>query len=127
YPINSELLAFIQVWRRPDGAVLVATKGAPEAVVGLCGLANEETAQITGRAQQLAERGLRILAVAEASWDERSIPDDPRRFAFSYLGLLAFEDPIRAAVPAATAEAKAAGIDVKMATGDFPRTARLIA
>lgn len=44
-----------------------------------------------------------------------------------FLGLAAFEDPVRPTVPAAIAEATAAGIKVKMITGDFHGTARAIA
>jgi Ca2+-transporting ATPase len=41
--------------------------------------------------------------------------------------LVAFEDPLRATVPAAVAECRTAGIRVVMITGDYPETARSIA
>jgi Ca2+-transporting ATPase len=44
-----------------------------------------------------------------------------------FLGLVAFEDPLRANVPAAVAECRTAGIRVVMITGDYPETARSIA
>jgi P-type Ca2+ transporter type 2C len=46
---------------------------------------------------------------------------------FEWLGLLAFEDPLRASVPAAVKLARQAGIGVKMITGDAPQTALAIA
>ncbi len=127
YGLTSTLLAISQVWRDGNGRLLVATKGAPEAVVGLCAMPPGDAAAVVDRAHRLANEGLRVLAVAEADWDTEVLPDDPRQFAFRYLGLLAFEDPVRASVPAAVAAAHAAGVKVKMITGDFPATARTIA
>ena len=46
---------------------------------------------------------------------------------FSFAGLLAFEDPIRAEVPEAVAAARRAGVAVAMITGDYPATALAIA
>ncbi len=127
YGLTRELLAVCQVWRGETGDLFVASKGAPEAIVDLCEMGPTERSRILQRAHELAEDGLRVLAVAEAQWDAAALPDDPRHFAFRYLGLLAFEDPVRASVPAAVAAAHEAGIRVKMITGDFPATARAIA
>lgn len=127
YGLTNTLLAISQVWRDSNGNLFVATKGAPEAVVGLCTLVPGDAAAVVDRAHRLANDGLRVLAVAEAGWDTEMLPDDPRQFSFRYLGLLAFEDPVRASVPAAVAAAHAAGVKVKMITGDFPSTARTIA
>ncbi len=103
------VLAISQVWRDSTGSLFVATKGAPEAVVGMCSMSPSDTASVVDRAHHLANEGLRVLAVAEATWGTEVLPDDPRQFAFRYLGLLAFEDPVRASVPAAVAAAHAAG------------------
>ncbi len=127
YGLTTALLAVSQAWRDSHGRLLVATKGAPEAVLGMCPMQAEDAASMLDRAHELARRGLRVLAVAEADWDAEGLPDDPRQFAFRCLGLLAFEDPVRASVPAAVAAAHAAGVQVKMITGDFPATARSIA
>ncbi|MGE4239767.1 HAD-IC family P-type ATPase [Ramlibacter sp.] len=48
-------------------------------------------------------------------------------YGFALLGLLAFEDPLRADVPAAVAVAREAGIAVVMITGDHAATALEIA
>ena len=127
YGLTTTLLAISQVWRDSTGSLFVATKGAPEAVIGMCPMSAGDAAAMIDRAHDLATEGLRVLAVAEATWDTEVLPDDPRQFAFRYLGLLAFEDPVRASVPAAVTAAHAAGVEVKMITGDFPATARTVA
>lgn len=127
YGLTSALLAVSQAWRDSRGELFVATKGAPEAVIGMCPMGTGDAASMLERAHELASHGMRVLAVAEAGWEDAALPDDPRRFAFRCLGLVAFEDPVRASVPAAVAAAHAAGVQVKMITGDFPATASTIA
>ena len=127
YGLTPELLAVSQVWRDVDGATFVATKGAPETVALLCRLDPEAKARWLERVHTMAAQGLRVLGIAVATWEGDTLPDDARSFAFTFLGLVAFEDPVRPSVAAAMAQAGAAGVKVKMITGDFPGTARAIA
>ena len=46
YPFGSGLLAMTNVWRQPDGSLLAAAKGAPEAIAGLCRLSSDGQAMI---------------------------------------------------------------------------------
>jgi len=66
-----------------------------------------------------------VLAVARASAPALiARPETPRDFPFELLRLVGLADPLRATVPAAVQECRAAGI---MITGDYPQTARAIA
>ena len=62
---------------RPDGAAGGAAtlhalvKGAPQRVLARCDLAHDERTRLLGVNQQLAARGLRVLALAE-----RALPPD---------------------------------------------------
>ncbi len=67
-----------------------------------------------------------FFAVAEATTED-SLPETPRGFSFSLLGLAGLADPLRSSVPDAIRECQAAGIRVVMITGDYPVTARAIA
>jgi Ca2+-transporting ATPase len=129
YPLTPTLPAYTAVWREPDGsAQRVACKGAPETVVALCALADDVRAQALAQAAAMARRGLRVLAVADALLPaDAALPEDVHGFALRWRGLLGFADPLRAAVPEAVAEARAAGVRVVMLTGDHPETARHIA
>jgi Ca2+-transporting ATPase len=65
-----------------------------------------------------------VLAVASAPVAVPApAPDEPDGLDFTFAGLVGFVDPLRADVPAALAEARAAGIAVVMITGDHPATA----
>ncbi len=127
YGIKPELLAMSVAWKDDDGRYVVATKGAPEAVVSLCHLDDEKRAAVMERVQAMAERGLRVLGVGTGKGGNAVLPDDQHGFDFAFAELIGFDDPVRATVPAAVAEAAKAGISVKMITGDFPATARAIA
>jgi Ca2+-transporting ATPase len=127
YGLQPDLLAVTQVWRSPaDGPLRVAAKGAPEAIAQLCRLDPGARDELARKADRLAEAGMRVLAVAEASADGVP-PESPHAFTFHLLGLAGLADPLRHSVPAAIAECRAAGIRVVMITGDYAVTARAIA
>lgn len=126
YGLQADLLAVTQVWRGgTGGAMRVAAKGAPEAIAGLCGLDAGAHAALVKATDRMAAAGMRVLAVAEASADG-PLPETPRGFSFTLLGLAGLADPLRAQAPAAIRECRSAGIRVVMITGDYPLTARAV-
>ncbi|MBB3181961.1 cation-translocating P-type ATPase [Variovorax sp. Sphag1AA] len=127
YPMTPKLPAMAQAWLRADGTVEVAAKGAPEAIASICRLSADEGSRLHRQVEELANRGLRILAVARAIAPRSEALPSLHELDFSLLGLLAFEDPLRADVPDAVATARKGGIEVAMITGDHAATARAIA
>ncbi len=125
-PLRQGRLAFIQAWADGAEGLSVAAKGAPEAIFELCRMPAKLHAPIDSVVADFARQGLRVLGVARA---ECAADDglEPGGEAFVFEGLVAFEDPVRAEVPAALAEARAAGIAVAMITGDYPETGLAIA
>ena len=128
YGLTPELLAMSNVWRMGEGsALMVAAKGAPEAVAQLCGLAGDALADLEEAARHMAMRGMRVLAVASAEAAEGDHTKDHAEHDFRLLGLAGLADPLRAGVPEAVAQCRTAGIRVVMITGDHVATARAIA
>jgi Ca2+-transporting ATPase len=127
YGLSPGLLAMSHAWQGATGVYEIACKGAPEAVAELCHLSPERTAECMSQVAELAGEGLRVLAVAAGRFRGTALPGNQHDFDFEWLGLVGFEDPLRASVPEALAQARAAGIEVKMITGDYPATARAIA
>jgi cation-transporting ATPase I len=111
----------------------LCVKGAPEAVLPRCTsmLSHGEQHPLdqSGRerwlaqSRHLAERGLRILMVAEGS--PATSLDDPQDL--TVLGFVGISDPLRDTVQAAVHRCHEAGVRVIMITGDHPATARTIA
>jgi len=129
YPLDPALLAMSHVWGHPGGdeARVIATKGAPEAIADLCRMTAAEKAVLKGAIDAMADKGLRVLGVADARWSGAELPETQREFDFSFRGLVGLADPLRAAVPDAVRQCREAGIRIIMITGDYPQTARAIA
>ncbi|MBS0331372.1 MAG: cation-translocating P-type ATPase, partial [Proteobacteria bacterium] len=126
WPVEAGRMALIQVWRARDGGRIAAAKGAPEAILTLSGVDPPTALTILAAVEAMATEGLRVLAVARADL-AGPCPPRPEEIGFGFLGLIGFLDPVRAEVPAAIAEARRAGIEVFMITGDHPATALAVA
>jgi magnesium-transporting ATPase (P-type) len=100
-------------------------KGAPEQVLTMC--TGIDPLVWHSRAEEMANRGLRVLALAEKRCLRRALDPDVVANGLTFLGLVGLIDPPRAEAIAAVAECRAAGIRVKMITGDHAGTASAIA
>jgi calcium-translocating P-type ATPase len=108
----------------PQGRV-THVKGAPERVLRMC--AGIDLHIWHDRAEALARRGLRVLALAERPEAGERIDAATLEGGLTFLGLVGLIDPPRPEAIAAVAECRAAGIRVKMITGDHAGTAAAIA
>ncbi|MDI9256810.1 cation-translocating P-type ATPase [Flavobacterium sedimenticola] len=126
YPLSRELFAMTRVYQSVNHSLTAYCKGAPEAVYQLCHLSEAEINAYTPIVLDLAESGFRVLAAAKGS-SNNGLPEQQSDFNFSFVGFVAFEDPIRPEVPQAIKECYEAGINVIMITGDYPATAKSIA
>src|SRR5262245_8770416 len=119
YSLSPELLALSHVWKAPDRAdFIIAAKGAPEAVADLCHFDGTQLADLSLNVEAMARDGLRILAVARASFTNGDWPTTQHDFDFQYLGLIGLADPIRPSARGAIEECGKAGVKVIMITGD---------
>ena len=128
YPLSRDMLAMTHGWQATQrDEYVVAAKGAPEAIADLCHLSAADTAVIAEQANCLAEHGLRVLAVARATFEGATLPPQQHDFPFVFLGMIALADPVRPRVPEAIRVARRAGMRVAMITGDYPGTAEAVA
>ena len=132
YGLSDQLMAVTHVWREEgSNQLVVAAKGAPEAIAKLCKLDQTEVAALMGFVELATASGQRVLGVAGASFKDSDegvrLPNDPRDFEFQFLGLAGLYDPVRPGVAASIAECTGAGVRTVMITGDYPGTAMAIA
>ena len=128
YTLSPGLLAVSHAWQTGvDDEVVVASKGAPEAIADLCHLSPAERTSLTQEVAVLASSGLRVLGVARGSTHLPELPKEHHDLKLEFVGLLGLEDPLRPTVSAAVAECLTAGVRVMMITGDYPATAQSIA
>ncbi len=118
-------------FHQENGEFDVCVKGAPAAVLehsvshadeelNSTEMSDSDREQWLERADQLASKGYRLLAMADRTVSDASAePYDDLRF----IGFTAFYDPPREGVAEAVDACQAAGIRVAMITGDKPETA----
>jgi cation-transporting P-type ATPase I len=120
-----------------EQGVVIDVKGAPEVVLARCSglrragqrvsLDEAASTELHARAAALAAQGLRVLAVAERIVPEGDSLDPRRLVGLTFLGFLAFSDPVRSSAARAVSELAQAGVRTVMITGDHPGTARAVA
>jgi len=136
YPLSGEILAMTRVFSDDEVAHhLLASKGAPEAVLDLCHMPEARRDGISRQVDAMAERGLRVLGVAAGRWERTSNacsalplswPASQHDFDFEFLGLIGLMDPPRPEAAEAIAQCRRAGVRLIMMTGDYPVTALAI-
>lgn len=128
YPLSKQFFAMTKVYGTHSNKNFIAySKGAPEVILRMCGLEAHEEALHLAHIEKMAKQGYRIIGVAQGIWNKKDLPEKQTDFPLQFLGLIGFEDPIRAEVPQAIKECNEAGIKVLMITGDLPETALSIA
>lgn len=124
YPLDSHSFSVAQIWGRGGKPEIIALKGAPEEVFRLCRLPSEQQRRLQEIADDAADDGLRVLAIAKAA--AKNIEPSRDDYQYELLGLVGLSDPIRTEAKDAVALAHRAGIKVIMLTGDHTETARRI-
>lgn len=129
YGLRPDCFAVANILTANNGGSTAYAKGALETIATLCQLTESQLSTIQKQAEKLALNGIRVLGVAQAKINTaqlKALPETLNGYKFEYVGLIGFADPLRANVPAAVAECRAAGIRVIMITGDYPTTALAI-
>jgi magnesium-transporting ATPase (P-type) len=101
-------------------------KGAPEAVLSVC-VPGADTAAGGAAAHEMAQRGLRVLAVASRTGGGLSNGPLVDERDLSLLGVVGLLDPPRPDAAEAVAACRGAGIRLALITGDHAGTARAVA
>lgn len=126
--------------RRTDGQHFAALKGAPAVVLEACSsyasgadtscpMDAESRARFAEANEQMADRALRVLALAVKHFEEGvdSLSDEELECGYTFIGLVGMIDPPRPGVAEAIQRARLAGIRTVMLTGDQLNTGRAIA
>ena len=127
YPISGVPPIMTHVHIDRDGNYVVASKGGLETILSQSTLSDDEKNRIYELGLNIAEKGKRVLGVAEARPDIEQLPASQDEFVFEFLGLISFNDPPKENIDEVISSFYEAGINVKMITGDYPGTAKAVA
>ncbi|TKY53381.1 putative calcium-transporting ATPase 11 [Spatholobus suberectus] len=137
-PFNSVRKKMSVLVGLPDGGVQAFCKGASEIVLKLCNkiidpsgiavdLSDEQARNVSDIINGFASGALRTLCLAVKDVSETqgktSIPED----GYTLIAIVGIKDPVRPGVKEAVQTCLAAGITVRMVTGDNINTAKAIA
>ncbi len=131
-PFESENRYMATHHRDPEGKEWILAKGAPERILDMCrwqhgphGLEPLDVDYWRRMANDIAARGLRLIALAHKQGGpaEGPLSHVDMENGFTLLALTGLVDPPRAEAIAAVEQCQAAGIRVKMITGDHADTA----
>ena len=143
-PFDSAYKFMATFHRLPFGGqdrLVELVKGGPDVVLDRCSqmaMPNGETVpmadvrdHVLAQNRKMSEKGLRVLAFAARPLDgeqEEAIQADPMSFVddLVFIGMVGIIDPLRAEAKEAVRIAQAAGIEVRMITGDHAITAAAI-
>lgn len=141
YPLTARIpyepdLKYAASLHRSDLQARIFVKGSADVLIEMSnrmdsinGPIRIDRAALVVQKEEMAGRGLRVLAFAEGII--KDYPDEPfghhHLTELNFLGVAGMRDPIRPEVPQAIRDCQAAGVDVSMVTGDDPRTAAAIA
>ncbi|MBD3300580.1 MAG: HAD-IC family P-type ATPase [Candidatus Moranbacteria bacterium] len=96
--------------------------GAPEVVMSFCRLNKKKKQDYKTLLSKWASKGLKVIAVANKNKGNLK-----KTVNCEWLGMVALEDPVRRGVKKSIDEAVKAGIEVKIVTGDYSKTAFKVA
>lgn len=127
FPLAGSPPVMTHVYRNEKEEFIVACKGALEGVITLCQINEPAKNTILVKGGEYAKRGLRVLGVAKGNWLKNELPATQDDINFEFLGLITFDDPADPQIAGVITQFYAAGVDVKMITGDYMETATAIA
>lgn len=127
YPLEGKPPMMTHVFENAAGERVVAAKGAPEALMALSDLSEDQKTEILKAVDEQAAKGYRILGVGQSDFSDDLFPEKQQQLSFQFLGLVSFYDPPKANIKSVIKSFYEAGIEVKIITGDNAATTQNIA
>lgn len=119
------------VFYEEGGKTFCAVKGSPETVASFCSKVNfqsrKDLDKLKEQNEALARDGYRVIALAKGEIKKKEEYSAKDIKDLTFMGMVAFIDPMRKQAKASIKQCRQAGIKVLMITGDHPLTAFSIA
>lgn len=127
YPLGGKPPMMTHIFENAEGIRIIAAKGAPEALMAVSNLNDEQMERLKQRIIFLASEGYRVLGVGISKFESIEWPKKQQDFNFEFKGLVAFYDPPKENISKVFQDFYNAGIAVKIITGDIAETTAAIA
>ena len=127
YPLEGKPPMMTHFFENNEKERIIATKGAPEAIIAVSSLSEIEKEKIRTLVQDFGKQGYRVLGVAKSTLEGYDFPEKQQDIEFEFLGLVVFYDPPKKGIQDVFRQIYEAGIQVKVITGDNADTTSSIA
>ena len=127
YPLSGKPPMMTHCFRNAEDHHIIAAKGAPEAILQVAYLSEEQITQLRKVIRDLGTQGYRLLGVAKATFGSTDFPKQQQELPFELLGFVVFYDPPKKGINEVFQKIYDAGIKVKVITGDNAETTMSIA
>lgn len=127
YPLSGKPPMMTHIFSDSQGHRIIAAKGAPEALIKVSHLNDQEIQQIHTAIERLATEGFRVLGVGVSNFVGENYPAQQQDLPFEFKGIVAFYDPPKKNIQRVMEDFFSAGIQVKIITGDNAATTASIA
>lgn len=127
YPLEGKPPMMTHILEDESGEKIIAAKGAPEAILAVSNLSENEKEVLREKIQGLGKEGFRVLGVAKSTFEGNDYPEKQQDLPFEFLGFTIFYDPPKEGIEEVFQKIYKAGIKVKVITGDNAFTTQAIA
>ncbi len=127
YPLDGKPPMMTHLFKNEKGERIIAAKGAPEAIINVCQLSEEDQIKIRKEIDEFGKQGYRLLGVAKSNFEGDDFPKKQQDIQFEFLGMVVFYDPPKKGIDEVFRKFKEAGIKIKVITGDNAQTTKSIA
>ncbi|WP_187477872.1 cation-translocating P-type ATPase [Amniculibacterium sp. G2-70] len=127
YPLEGKPPMMTHIFENNLGERIIAAKGAPEAILAVSILSEDEKENLRQQIQEFGKQGYRVLGVAKCDFKGNNFPEKQQEFNFDFLGFTVFYDPPKQNIQQVFRKIYDAGIKVKVITGDNADTSNAIA
>lgn len=127
-PFSSEERFFMSLHSFSSKTNRIFVNGAPEVILSWTSLSAEEKKQVQKKINELTKNGKRVLGLArkDVGKFKKYLDKNDAKSALTWMGLLAFSDPVRVGVKDALMLAQGAGIRTVVVTGDYAKTSQYV-
>lgn len=127
-PFSSKERLFTSLHKWSDDKNRLYVNGAPELLLQWTDLKEKERVEVMSAIDTLTKQGKRLIGFARKDVDtqKRSLDVADAKAGLSWVGIMAFTDPVRSGVKQALEEASSAGIKTVVITGDYAKTSQFV-
>lgn len=127
-PFSSKERFFVSLHKWSDNKNMLFVNGAPEVLLEWTTASEPEKREIVKNIDDLTKQGKRLMGFArkEVLPNKKSVNTEDAKEGLTWIGILAFNDPVRLGVKEALGLTHEAGIKTTVITGDYPKTSEFV-